>query len=92
MSGTDPPSLPEASALLTEPAVLAELAHHARGCRTRDELAAVLEREAAHATRAGDGYAAAGRYDLAAERRERARELRRWAAALRVVHEAASCG
>lgn len=88
----DPPSLAESAALLTEPRVLAELGYHGHGCRTRDEIAAVLEREAMHATRASDGYAALERYDLAAERRERARELRRWAAALRVVHGAASCG
>ena len=86
----DPPSLAEAAQLLTEPRALRELGHFGYDCRTRDELAAVIERAAMHATRASDGYAAQGRYDLAAERRERARELRRWAAALRVVHEAAS--
>jgi hypothetical protein len=83
-----PPSLAEAARELTEPRVLRELAHYGYDCRTRDELAAALERVAAHATRASDGYAALARYDLAAERRERARELRRWAAALRVVHAA----
>ena len=84
-------SLREAATLLTEPRVLRELGHLGYDCRTRDELVAVLERSAAHATRASEGYAALGRYDMAAERRERARELRRWAAALLVV-EAASCG
>lgn len=88
----DPPSLAEAARELTEPRVLRELGHFGYDCRTRDELAAVLERAAVHAVRASGGYAAVGRYDLAAERRERARELRRWAAALRVVHASEIAG
>lgn len=80
-----PPSLAEAAALLTEPRVLHALALHSLDARTRDEIAARLEREAVRCVRAGDGYNACGRYDLAAGERERARELRRWSAALRVV-------
>lgn len=71
--------------------MLCALALHSLDCRTRDEIAARLEREAVRCARAGDGYTACGRYDLATGERERARELRLWAAALRVV-EAASCG
>lgn len=84
----EPPSLAVAALTLTDPRVLHELAYHARGLRSRDELAAVLERRAVDAIRAGDGYSAAHRHDIAAGERERARDLRRWAAALRVVHEA----
>lgn len=85
-----PPTLEEAAALLTDPRVLVEFAYHGRNCRTRDELAAKLEHEAVRSDRASDGFAERKRYDLAAGERERARELRRWAAALRVV-EATSC-
>lgn len=84
----EPPSLAVAALALTDPRALHELAYHAHGLRSRDELAAVLERRAVDAIRAGDGYSAAHRHDLAAGARERARDLRRWAAALRVVHEA----
>jgi hypothetical protein len=83
-----PPTLTEAAKLLTEPRVLAELAYHARNLRTRDELAAALEHEAVRCDRASEAYAQRERYDLAAGERERARLLRRWAAALRVVHRA----
>jgi hypothetical protein len=79
------PKLAEAAKLLTEPRVLEELAYHARNLRTRDELAAALEQEAVRCDRASDGFADRLRYDLAAGERERARLLRRWAAALRVV-------
>lgn len=72
-------------ALLT-PDAIAELAYHARNLRTRDELAVRLEHEAVRSERASEGYAERRRYDLAAGERERARMLRRWAAALRVVH------
>jgi hypothetical protein len=81
-----PPTLTEAAKLLTEPRVLEELAYHARNLRARDELAAALEQEAVRCDRASDGFADRHRYDLAAGQRERARLLRRWAAALRVVH------
>lgn len=92
---TDPPqppspSLVEAAAILTEPRVLHAIALHSIDARTRDELAARLEREAVRCIRAGDGFTVCGRYDLATGERERARELRCWAAALRVV-EATSC-
>lgn len=83
------PTLAEAAALLTEPRVLDELAYHARNLRSRDELAAALETEAVRCDRASDGFAERRRYDLAAGERERARLLRRWAAALRVVHASA---
>jgi|LNFM01.1.fsa_nt_gb hypothetical protein len=86
-SFTEPVSLADAARMLTEPRALEALAHHGRECRARDELAGVLEREAVRSVRASDGYAALHRYDLAAAERERARELRAWAAALRVVHQ-----
>lgn len=82
-------TLAEAARLLTRPDVLSALAHHGRDCRTRDELAARLEREAVVHSRASEGYADRDRYDLAAGQRERARTLRQWAEALRVVE---SCG
>jgi hypothetical protein len=84
------PTLAEAAAVLIEPRVLEELAYSARNLRSRDELAAALETEAVRHDRASDGFAERRRYDLAAGERERARLLRRWAAALHVVHEAAS--
>lgn len=77
----------EAAVILTDPRALPVLAYLGRSCRTRDELAAALECEAVVHDRASDGFAERRRYDLAAGERERARDLRRWAAALRVVSE-----
>jgi hypothetical protein len=82
----DRPTLAEAAGLLTEPRVIEELAYHARNLRTRDELAAALEMAAVRHERASDGFAERRRYDLAASERERARSLRQWAAALRLLH------
>ncbi len=84
--GDPAPTLAEAAVLLTEPRVLEELAYHARNFRARDELATALEIAAVRHDRASDGFAERRRYDLAACEREHARLLRRWAAALRVVH------
>jgi hypothetical protein len=80
-----PPTLTEATKLLTEPRVLEELAYHARNLRARDELATALEHEAVRSDRASEAYAQRERYDLAAGERERARLLRRCAGALRVL-------
>ena len=44
-----------AALTLTDPRVLHELAYHAHGLRSRDELAAVLERRAVDAIRAVTG-------------------------------------
>ena len=68
-----------------QPDALAELAHHGRGARHASEAAAKLEQVAVVHDRASDGFAERRRYDLAAGERERARHMRRWAAALRVV-------
>lgn len=81
-------TLAEAALMLTRPDVLTVLALHGRDCRTRDEFAARLEREAVVHDRASTGYADRERYDLAAGQREQARTLRHWAEALRVVEAA----
>lgn len=60
-------------------------AQHARSLRAVDEVIARLEYEAVRCVRAGDGFCAVRRYDLAAAERERARELRERASALRVL-------
>lgn len=75
-------TLAEAAKLLTRPDILSALAYHGRDCRTRDELAARLEREAVVHARASEGYAERGRYELAAGERERAALARRRAKAL----------
>ena len=65
---------------------IALIAHHGRSSRAADEVSARLEYEAVRCTRAGDGFTQSHRYDLAAAERERARELREIAAALRLLH------
>jgi len=82
-------TLTEAAKLLTRPDVLTALALHGRDCRTRDELAARLEREAVRAERSAAGFEACRDYRAATIEQERAAELRLWAEALRVVE---SCG
>ncbi len=78
-------TLTEAAKLLTRPDVLSALAYHGRDCRTRDELAARLEREAVVHARASEGFAERKRYDLAAGERDRAARLREIAAAVRAL-------
>ena len=82
-------TLTEAAKLLTRPDVLTALALHGRDCRTRDELAARLEREAVRAERSAAGFEACRDYRAATIEQERSAELRLWAEALRVVE---SCG
>lgn len=60
-------------------------AQHSRAARMVDEVIARLEYEAVRCMRAGDGFSASRRYDLAAAERERARELRAKASALRTL-------
>jgi hypothetical protein len=82
-----PPTLTEATKLLTEPRVLKELAYHARNLRARDELAAALEQEAVRSDRASEAYAQRERYDLAAGERESAAVRRRRAKTPRGLEE-----
>ncbi|MFO0562376.1 MAG: hypothetical protein U0269_30450 [Polyangiales bacterium] len=63
----------------------AQFAHFGQRLRTPDELIARLEFEAVRCTRAGDGFSAAHRHDLAAGERERAARLRSLAASLRAL-------
>lgn len=60
-------------------------AQHGRSLRAVDEVIARLEYEAVRCVRAGDGFCAVRRYDLAAAERARASELREKASALRVL-------
>lgn len=76
----------QALAVLLSLDAIALIAQHGRSSRAADEVCARLEYEAVRCTRAGDGFTQSHRYDLAAAERERARELRTIAAALRLLH------
>ena len=77
--------LREALLLLLRVDTLALIGAHAHGLHSADEIAFRLEHEALRSERASEGYNERNRYDLAAGERWRARELRRRAAALRLI-------
>ncbi len=77
--------LREALRLLLRVDTLELLGVHTHRAHTANEIAVRLEQEALRSERASEGHAERERYDLAAGERERARELRLRAAALRLV-------
>lgn len=79
--GTGRPLL-DAIDVLLHPDALTEIALHARGVHTVEEIAPKLEAEAVRSDRASEAFAQRERYDLAAGERERAALLRRYAAAI----------
>jgi hypothetical protein len=77
--------LREALRLLLRIDTLELLGAHVHRLHSADEIAVRFEQEALRSQRASEGYVERERYDLAAGERERARELRLRAAALRLV-------